>query len=143
VPGRDFSREPLRVLIVEDERIFAETLRHYLDLDERITVVDVAAAFRPALAAAMSQGVELALVDVKLGYDDGYAVIQALHDIRPEIVSVMMSGLDVDRFLDRAMRCGAAAAVEKSSFVEGGSDLVIGWYESTLAARGKAEPGAA
>lgn len=124
----DFKADPLRVLIVDDDRIYGESLRAFLEADPRITVVDVVARFRPALGAAMIGDAELVLVDVHLSVDDSYAIVEALRNLRPELCVVMMSGLDASEFEERAIAAGASGAVGKSVFLERGRDFLISAY---------------
>ena len=109
MPLRDFRAAPLNVLIVDDDVSFAEALRMFLGGDERMNVLGVAVNLREALTHARQGAYDLALVDVRLIEGDGFGVVSALRDLDPKLVSVMMSGLDVDVYRDDAFNAGARA----------------------------------
>lgn len=56
----------LNILIVEDEPLFAETLRHLVELNPRYVVTDLAEDSAGALAAVARRRPDLALVDLQL-----------------------------------------------------------------------------
>jgi two-component system, response regulator PdtaR len=56
----------LNILIVEDEPLFAETLRHLIELNPRHIVTDLAEDCAGALAAVERRRPDLALVDLQL-----------------------------------------------------------------------------
>ena len=72
----------LRILIVEDEPLFAETLRHLVELNPRYAVTAVAEDRVGALAAVADRRPDLALVDLKLAHGNtGFAVAAKLSDL--------------------------------------------------------------
>lgn len=72
----------LRILIVEDEPLFAETLRHLVELNPRYAVTAVAEDRVGALAAVADRRPDLALVDLKLAHGStGFAVAAKLNDL--------------------------------------------------------------
>ena len=56
----------LNILIVEDEPLFAQTLRHLIELNPRYVVTDIADDRATALAALERRRPDLALVDLQL-----------------------------------------------------------------------------
>jgi len=72
----------LRILIVEDEPLFAETLRHLVELNPRYSVTAVAEDRVGALAAIAARRPDLALVDLQLAHGNtGFAVAAKLSDL--------------------------------------------------------------
>lgn len=69
----------LNILIVEDERLFAETLRDLVQLNPRYIVTGIAEDREQAIALADAQPTDLALVDLQLAHgSSGFSVAAAL-----------------------------------------------------------------
>lgn len=65
----------LNILVVEDEPLFAETLKYLIELNPRYSVTDVAEDCASALAAAVRRRPDLALVDLQLAHGStGFSV---------------------------------------------------------------------
>ena len=72
----------LRILIVEDEPLFAQTLRHLVELNPRDEVTAVAEDSASALAAAEFRRPDLALIDLQLANGTtGFPVAVKLHEL--------------------------------------------------------------
>lgn len=71
----------LRILIVEDEPMFAETLRHLVELNPCYEVIATAEDSAAALAAVAERTPDLALIDLQLANGtSGFAVAARLGD---------------------------------------------------------------
>lgn len=72
----------LKILVVEDEPLFAETLRHLIELNPLYAVTDVAEDSAGALAAVAERRPDLALVDLQLAHGStGFSVAARLADL--------------------------------------------------------------
>jgi CheY-like chemotaxis protein len=72
----------LRILIVEDEPLFAQTLKHLVELNPLYSVTAVAEDSASALAAVEERLPDLALIDLQLANDTtGFSVAVKLHDL--------------------------------------------------------------
>lgn len=72
----------LNILVVEDEPLFAETLRHLIELNPLYVVTDVAEDSAGALAAAAARRPDLALVDLQLAHGStGFSVAAKLAEM--------------------------------------------------------------
>jgi CheY-like chemotaxis protein len=72
----------LSILIVEDEPLFAETLRHLVELNPLYRVTATAADRIAALAAVARRRPDLALIDLQLAHGNtGFAVAAKLTDL--------------------------------------------------------------
>lgn len=100
----------------------------FLGGDERMNVLGIAVNLREALTHARQGAYDLALVDVRLIEGDGFGVVSALRDLDPKLVSVMMSGLDVDVYRDDAYNAGAKGILQKSDIVRRGRAAVLSAY---------------
>jgi CheY-like chemotaxis protein len=72
----------LRILIVEDEPLFARTLRHLVELNPLYEVTAVAEDSAAALAAVEERTPDLALIDLQLANGTtGFPVAVKLHEL--------------------------------------------------------------
>ncbi len=72
----------LRILIVEDEPLFAQTLRHLVELNPLHEVIAVAEDSTAALAAVAERTPDLALIDLQLANGTtGFPVAVKLHEL--------------------------------------------------------------
>lgn len=81
----------LNIVIVEDEPLFAETLKHLIELNPRYVVTDVADDYSTTLAAVERRRPDLALVDLQLARGStGFSVAAKLGELR--VACLFMSG---------------------------------------------------
>jgi DNA-binding NarL/FixJ family response regulator len=113
VPPRAKKRKPLRVLIADDHRLFAEALEAILATDERIEVVGQASDGSQAVELAQKLDPDVVLMDVSMPVLDGF---EATREIR--------SRADVDR----SREAGASGYVTKDRIA---SELVTAIVEVT------------
>jgi len=72
----------LSILIVEDEPLFAQTLKYLVELNPLYSVIAVAEDSASALAAIAERLPDLALVDLQLAHGStGFAVAVRLHEL--------------------------------------------------------------
>lgn len=102
-----------RILVVDDDRDFVVTLamllrRHGYDV---VTAADAVSA----IAVAMKETPEAALVDVRLPGGDGIVVMERLH-AQPRLAGlpvVILTGDDAEKYRERALAAGAKAFLTK------------------------------
>lgn len=107
---------PMRVLLVDDEAAFAETLAERLQL--RGITAKVALDGETALAMLENGDWDLVFLDVCLPGMDGVALLKILHERRPELDVVMLSGAADMAKAVQAMRRGAVNWLSKPVSVE-------------------------
>jgi len=78
-----------RLMIVEDDRDFAESLVEILELHDYELVV--AASREEALEMIRSYDAQVAILDIRLGHGSGVDLIQELKTARPDILCIMMT----------------------------------------------------
>lgn len=101
----------MRVLVADDEITIRKTLALCLE-QEGHTVVAVAAAAE-ALAAARRQTMDIAFVDLRLGADDGLALIPALLADSPWLKIIVITAYASVETAVEAMRRGAVDYIPK------------------------------
>jgi two-component system, sensor histidine kinase len=98
------ATEPGRILVVDDQPDVAELLREDLSADGHEVVVATSASAAETLVE--DEPFELAIIDVMLGPDSGYALTASLTSLSPDYLPVLLvTGGTIDR--DRGFHAGA------------------------------------
>jgi DNA-binding NarL/FixJ family response regulator len=103
----------VRVLIADDQRLFAEALESILTTDGRIAVVGRAANGEEAVALAREGRPDVVLMDITMPVLDGIAATEALRVELPDTHVVVLTGSDAPDDISRARAAGAAGYVTK------------------------------
>lgn len=117
-PGTAVAEPPLRVLLVDDHRTFAELLAMGLDAQPDIRCVGHVQQAEGAARAVLELDPDVVLVDVHLGDQDGLDVAAQLHALRPALrIIALTASLDPVN-VARAARAGACAYLLKAGALE-------------------------
>ena len=103
----------LRVLVVDDELLYAEAISALLDMNEGIDVVGIAADGRAAVEQAETLRPDLVLMDIQMPRLDGIAATSCIRRRLPGTRVVIMTGLSGDEHVERARMAGASGYVQK------------------------------
>ncbi|GAA4206257.1 response regulator transcription factor [Actinocatenispora rupis] len=106
---------PIRVLVVDDQPLFAEALSAWLARDPGFEVVAAAqngAGARDALAAT---AVDVVLVDLDLGDESGIDLLDHVRDHHPGTRAVVLTASNSPDALADAVRRGAASWLSKTA----------------------------
>jgi DNA-binding NarL/FixJ family response regulator len=104
-----------RVLLVEDHPIFAEALAQALRERGNITSVQVLDSAEKAVEAMPELNIDLILVDVSLPKMSGIEFVSIVHEKRPEIPCMVISGHVSHRYARRSVEAGARGYAIKDS----------------------------
>jgi DNA-binding NarL/FixJ family response regulator len=114
--------DPIRVLIVDDHRMFSQALELLLRGEDDIQVVGSAQTGEEALAMCRDVAVDVALIDIDLPGMDGVAVTARLQEAHPEIHVVVITAFQAPNVMARAVNAGASGYVMKTDL----SDTLVG-----------------
>jgi DNA-binding NarL/FixJ family response regulator len=120
--------KPLRVLIADDHRLFAEALEAILAADERIEVVGQASDGSEAVELARRLGPDLVLMDVSMPVLDGFEATREIRAERQDTRVLMLTGSNSRDDVDRSREAGASGYVTKDRIA---SELVAVIVEVT------------
>ncbi len=112
---RDFTRTPVRVVIVDDQRLFVDALALLLGHDDRLEVIGTAGDGPTAVELAVAQQAEVAVIDVRMPEVDGLETARRLRTRSPETRVILVTGLDEPRLVDEAKNAGAVALLKKGA----------------------------
>jgi DNA-binding NarL/FixJ family response regulator len=103
-----------RILIADDHAIVRSGLKKVLDAKPDLEVVAEAEDGGEAVEKALSEDVDLAILDVSMPRMTGIQAVAELHKRKPELKTLMLSMHDSEQFLFEALRAGASGYVLKS-----------------------------
>lgn len=103
--------EMTRVLVVEDDRDFAESL--VIALGTRNCQVEVAHTGEDAIRLFHERVYDIAFMDIKLPGKNGVQSLTEILDFTPQAKVVMMTGFSEASLLDQARQAGAMDVLRK------------------------------
>lgn len=105
----------IRILIVDDQRLFAESLRTVLEsMDSDFTVVGLAENGEAALAVVDELAPSIVLMDVRMPRLDGVETTRQLHFRRPGLPILMLTTFEDEDYVRQALQYGASGYMLKS-----------------------------
>ena len=130
--GKDFHKSqiyrkhdfksPSKVLLVDDEREFAETL------SERLMIRDVGAAVahdgQSALSLIENDDPEVMIIDLKMPDISGLEILKKVKKTRPEIEVIVLTGHGSDADKDVCLNLGAFAYLQKPVEIEALNEVI-------------------
>jgi DNA-binding NarL/FixJ family response regulator len=126
VPTR--KPQPVRVLIADDHRLFAEALEAILAADERIEVIGQASDGGEAVERARALNPDVVLMDVSMPVLDGFEATRQIRSTGDEVYVLMLTGSNSRADVDRSRDAGASGYVTKDRIA---SELVEAILEVT------------
>ena len=120
--------QPIRVLVVDDERMFTDALTAVLDQDGRFEVVGTAATGREAVRLAKEGQAEVVLMDMSMPVLDGPAATRRLVALEHAPCVIALSGHTDGLSRAAALEAGATAFVTKSEAFDELVDTILAAY---------------
>jgi DNA-binding NarL/FixJ family response regulator len=105
--------ETIGVLIVDDHRVFAESLARLLSDEEGVEVVGVVNEGSEAIELAAQLRPRVVLMDYRMPDRDGIAITTEIKRRNPEIMVVMLTAATEDRVLLAAIDAGCSGFLTK------------------------------
>jgi DNA-binding NarL/FixJ family response regulator len=104
---------PIRVLIADDHRLFAEALEAILSGESRVDVVGRARNGAEALELSLELEPDVVLMDISMPVMDGIEATRRIRESRPKACVVMLTGSSSAADVDRSRDAGAVGYVTK------------------------------
>jgi len=123
--NRDFTRTPVRVVIVDDQRLFVDALALLLGHDDRLEVIGTAGDGPTAVELAVAQRAEVAVIDVRMPEVDGLETARRLRSRSPETRVILVTGLDEPQLVAEAKSAGAVALLKKGALHDQLKEAII------------------
>jgi DNA-binding NarL/FixJ family response regulator len=117
--------QPIRVLIADDHRLFAEALEAILAAESRIDVVGRARNGAEALDMVLDLDPDVVLMDISMPVMDGVEATRRIREARPEACVLMLTGSNAAADVDRSRDAGAAGYVTKDRIASELVDAIV------------------
>jgi DNA-binding NarL/FixJ family response regulator len=104
---------PVRVLVVDDQRLIRDGIASLLALQPGVAVVGTASDGREAVEQAVTLEPDVVLMDVRMPEVDGIAALKMLRTRAPRCRVVMLTTFDDEEYVVPALRAGAAGYLLK------------------------------
>jgi DNA-binding NarL/FixJ family response regulator len=117
---------PIRVLIADDHRLFAEALEAILAGDERMTVIGRAGDGEEAVRLTKERRPDVVLMDISMPVMDGIEAARAIKtELDGEVCILMLTGSNSRADVDRARQAGASGYVTKDRIAAELIDAIV------------------
>jgi DNA-binding NarL/FixJ family response regulator len=108
----------IRVLIVENNKVFLRGLASLLEYEEDIDVCGITDSSSGAMKLIGEKRPDLLIVDISLGVDNGIDLVRDLTAQQPKLPVIVLSMHDEYLFAKRALRAGARGYLSKQEAPE-------------------------
>jgi DNA-binding NtrC family response regulator len=139
-----------RILLIEDDRPLAESLRGALQGEAYDGVedysVDIVENGDRGLALAKQQPYDVVVTDLHLSHriekdsTEGLAIISSLHEAKPQLPIILMTGDETTRYAIEAIKLGASEYILKGGGVHLIENLLNAIHEAVASHRKMSEP---
>lgn len=113
--NRGANRGAIRVLIVEAQRLFRQSLRLLLEQERDVTAVVEATDGRDAYRLAIEHKPDIVLLDVDMPNLDLESIIKLIHQLIPNARVLLLARYDEDSRIVTALQAGAFGCVLKDT----------------------------
>ncbi len=116
--------EPIRVLLVDDQRLMREGLRTLLEFEPGLTVVGEAANGQEALTLYAELKPDVVLMDVRMPVLDGVDATRRLLARDPAAHVIILTTFDDDEYVFEGLRAGAQGYLLKDVSIQELADAI-------------------
>ena len=109
------GQRPLRTLVAENDRVFAEALMFTLDTDPRVEAIGYALNGWEALELVVSLEPDVALIGTSLAGLDPGELTRWIHEVSPDTLPVLVRDRLVPEEIEELYAAGAADCIPASS----------------------------
>lgn len=99
--------KPIRILLVDDQKLMREGLRVLLEMEPDLEVVGEAGDGEAALAAYAEHQPDVVLMDIRMPGMDGVEATRRLRERWPEARVIILTTFDDDEYVFEGLRAGA------------------------------------
>ena len=128
-PPEPKAEPPIRVLVVDDQQLFADALAMFLRHEGGIEVIGTAASGQEAIDLALAHVADVVLMDLFMPWMDGLEATKRLRSIRPQTHVIVLSGLGDDEVAQQAREAGADGYLQKGKVHERIVDAILAAFE--------------
>ena len=119
----------IKVLIVDDQELFRESLKVVLGVSENIQVTDAVSGVAQALKSAEQKRPDVVLMDIRMPGMDGVEGTRLFKKQWPNIKIIVLTTFDDDDYIFGALKHGASGYLLKGSSISKLSESIRIAYE--------------
>ena len=119
------ATSPIRVVVVDDQRLFADAIALLLRRHDRLKVMGVATNAEDGIDLAVLHAADVVLMDVSMPTVDGLEGTRRLRERCPDTAVVILSGFDGADLREQASRAGASAFLLKGRVQDEIVDAIV------------------
>ena len=119
----------IRVLIVDDQELFRESLKVVLSVSENIQVTDAVSGVSQALKSAEQDHPDVVLMDIRMPGIDGVEGTRLFKKRWPNMKIIVLTTFDDDEYIFGALKHGASGYLLKGSSISKLSESIRIAYE--------------
>ena len=119
----------IKVLIVDDQELFRESLKVVLSVSDNIRVTDAVSGVAQALKSAEQDRPDVVLMDMRMPGTDGVEGTRVFKKRWPEIKIIVLTTFDDDDYIFGALKNGASSYLLKGSSISKLSESIRIAYE--------------
>lgn len=112
---RSYDQWPIRVVVIDDHRLFAQALAAVLTQDPDVRVVGIAGSLEDGIASCLAERADVVLLDYRLPDAEGTSGIQAIRQLSPLSAVVVVTAVEDENVLLQAVEAGCAGFVTKTA----------------------------
>lgn len=106
----------IRILLVDDQILFAESLKTVLETrGDNLEVVSIASNGKEAVKMAEIYKPDLILMDIRMPEMNGVAATKAIREKDTEVIIIMLTTFDDDEYIHDALEYGATGFLLKNT----------------------------
>ncbi len=109
------TADPLRILVVDDDREFRQGLQALLGTVDRVSVIGEASTGAEALTRVAASQPDLVLMDLNMPEINGIEATRAITSRSPHVAILMLTMFEDDESVLAAMRAGARGYILKGA----------------------------
>jgi DNA-binding NarL/FixJ family response regulator len=128
----EVGQQRIRVLVVDDHQIFAESLVRLLERSQRLEVVGTAGTVATAVALAVRCNPDVVLMDFTLPDGDGDTAAAQIKTLMPAVGVIMLTACTGDAALVRAIAAGCSGFVRKDDAVDTLLAAIVAAHEGEM-----------
>ena len=117
------AENPIRVVVVDDHKLFADTLMLLLERDSRVAIVGSAADASAGIDLAVEHEADVVVMDVSMPGIDGLEATRRLRVVKPDVAVIILSG--TADYADAARAAGAAGYLTKGRVHDEVVDAIV------------------
>ena len=104
---------PIKVLIVDDQRLIRQGIRSLLEANDEIEVIDTAENGQQALLSVENSLPDVVLMDIRMPIMDGITATHLLLEKHPGLKIIMLTTFDDEEYIKEPLKAGAVGYLLK------------------------------